>query len=88
MSLGGIVSMSLTFFISRFLRFLISVSLTVLKENLSLRETSDPLTTCLFFIKLGMIFVRIDNRLVYCQNLCQRFLVEYDCFIQQYLYNY
>ena len=52
-SLGGIVSMSLAFFISRFLRrSLISVSLTVLKENLSLSETSDPLTTFLIFIML------------------------------------
>ena len=38
--LGGVVSMSIVFFIFRFLRkFLISVSLTVLKENLSLSET-------------------------------------------------
>ena len=45
MSLGGIVSIPLAFFISGFLRrFLISVSLTALKENLPLL---DPLTTCL-----------------------------------------
>ena len=49
MSLGGIVSKLFAFFISRFPRsFLITVSLTVLKENLSLSEISDPLTTCLF----------------------------------------
>ena len=53
-SLGGIVSMPLVFFISRFFRrSLISLSLTVLKENLSLSEISDPLTTCLIFIMLG-----------------------------------
>ena len=53
-SLGGIVSMPLSFFISRFFRrSLISLSLTVLKENLSLSETLDPLTTCLVFIMLG-----------------------------------
>ena len=40
-SLGGVVSMPLAFFISRFLRrFLISVSLTVLKETYSLSEAS------------------------------------------------
>ena len=53
MSLGGLTSVPFTIFISRFLRFLISVSLTVLKENLSLSETLDPLTTCLVFIMLG-----------------------------------
>ena len=52
-SLGVIVSMPLAFFISRFFRSLISLSLTVLKENLSLPETLDPLTTCLIFIMLG-----------------------------------
>ena len=53
-SLRGIVSMPLAFFISRFFRWsLISLSLTILKENPSLSETSDPLTTCLIFILLG-----------------------------------
>ena len=53
-SLGGIVSMPLAFFISRFFRrSLISLSLIVLKENLSLSETLDPLTICLIFIMLG-----------------------------------
>ena len=52
--LRGIVSMSLTFFISRFfIRSLISLSLTVLKENLSLSETSNLLNTCLILIMLG-----------------------------------
>ena len=40
MSLGGIVSIPLAFFISRFLRHLISVSfsLTVLKETFTIRN--------------------------------------------------
>ena len=47
MGLGGIVSMPLAFFMSRFLRFLISVSLTVLKENLirNIGPIDNPLTT-------------------------------------------
>ena len=53
-SLGGIVSMPLSFFISRFFRMsLTSLSLAVLKENLSLSETLNPLTTCLIFKMLG-----------------------------------
>ena len=52
----GIVSMPLAFYITTFFRPLISVSLTVLKENLSLSETSDPLTTCLIFIMLLYFF--------------------------------
>ena len=51
-SLGGIVSMPLVLFTSRFLRFLISVSLAVFKENLLLSETLDPLTTSLIFMML------------------------------------
>ena len=52
-SLGGIVSLPLAFFIPRFFRWaLISLALIVLKENLSLSETSDPLTTCLIFLML------------------------------------
>ena len=53
----GIVSMPLAFYITTFFRPLISVSLTVLKENLSLSETSDPLTTCLIFIMLLYFFL-------------------------------
>ena len=52
MSLTGIISMPLTFFISRIFRTsLISISLTVLKENLSLSETLDSLTTIFLFYK-------------------------------------
>ena len=62
MSLGSIVSMSLAYFISRSLRrFLISDSMTVLKENMSLLEILLPLSTCLIFIMLWKIFVSIDN---------------------------
>ena len=53
-SLGGIVSISLRIFKSRFFRrSLISVSLIVLKQNLSLSEATDPFTTCLIFVMLG-----------------------------------
>ena len=53
-SLGGILSLPLTFFIPRFFRrSLISLSLAVLKENLSPSEASDPLTTSLILIMLG-----------------------------------
>ena len=53
-NLGGIESMLLAFFVPRFFRrSLISISLTVLEENLSLSGTADPLTTCLSLIILG-----------------------------------
>ena len=54
MSLGGIVSMPLTLFITKvFTRFSISVLLPVSKEILSVSETSDPFTPCLILIMLG-----------------------------------
>ena len=60
--LKGIVSNQHAFLVSSFLgRFLISLSLTVLKENLSLSETLDPLTTCLIFCNAWMMIVRIEN---------------------------
>ena len=47
----------------------ILVFLNILKENLSLSETSDPWTTCLNFIMLGSFFVTIDNISNRLQNM-------------------